>query len=266
MRETMTRYRHRISRGLLTIALLGALMLGLGGVRGARAQESDYAIGASVAVASETLTYRAGPGVDAVPLLILSQGTRGTITDGPVLADGYTWYGFSTVDYADTPGWVAGEFLTTAGDGAPAGSTLVVELDGLNLRAAPGLNGPIIAALPVGMRLTLLGGPAAVDGYSWYEVESLDQTLTGWVAGDFLTAPAATAALMPGDDVVVTIADLNFRERPGIDAPVRTTLALGTTAQIIGGPISADGLIWYQLALDGVEGNGWVAATYLARP
>ena len=268
MRETVTRYRNGLSRGLLTITLLTALLAAcsLSGVRGARAQESDYAIGASVAVASETLTYRAEPGVDAAPLLILSQGARGTITAGPILADGYTWYEFSMVDYADTPGWVAGEFLTTVGDGAPEGSTLVVELDGLNLRAAPGLNGPIIAALPVGMRLTLLGGPADVDGYSWYEVESLDQALSGWVAGDFLTAPAAAATLMPGDAVVVTIADLNFRERPGVDAPVRTTLDLGTVGEIIGGPINADSLIWYQLALAGVEGNGWVAATYLAKP
>jgi len=52
MRETATRYRHGIGKGLLTIALLMAFMLGLGDVRGARAQESDYAIGASVAVAS----------------------------------------------------------------------------------------------------------------------------------------------------------------------------------------------------------------------
>ena len=265
MRETMTRYRHGISRGLLTIALLTVLSLGLGAVPGARAQESDYAIGASVAVASETLTYRAEPGVDAAALLVLLQGERGTITDGPVIADGYTWYELSMVDYADTPGWVAGEFLTPGGDGAPQGSTLVVELDGLNLRAAPGLDGPIVAALPAGMRLALLSGPVEVDDLSWYEVASMDQTLSGWVAGDFLAAPAAATALSPGDDVVVTIADLNFRERPGVDAPVRTTLDLGTVAQIIGGPISADGLVWYQLALDGVEGNGWVAANYLTQ-
>jgi len=243
-----------------------AFMLGLGDVGGARAQESDYAIGASVAVASETLTYRAEPSVDAAALLVLMQGERGTITAGPVLADGYTWYELSTTDYSGTPGWVAGEFLTPGGDGAPQDSTLVVELDGLNLRAAPGLAGPIVAALPAGMRLALLSGPVDVDDLTWYEVESMDQTLTGWVAGDFLTAPAATAALLPGDAVVITIADLNFRERPGIDAPIRSTLALGTVASIIGGPLSADGLLWYQLALDGVAGNGWVAATYLAKP
>jgi uncharacterized protein YraI len=265
MRETVTGYRHGISRGLVTIALLVAFMLGLGDVGGARAQESDYAIGASVAVASETLTYRAAPSVDAAALLVLMQGERGTITAGPVIADGYTWYELSTVDYSGTPGWVAGEFLTPGGDGAPAGSTLVVELDGLNLRTAPGLNGPIIAALPAGMRLALLSGPVDVDDLSWYEVESLDKTLTGWVVGKYLTAPAPAAALLPGDTVIVTIADLNFRERPGVNAPIRSTLPLGTVAEIIGGPLSADGLVWYQLALAGVQGNGWVAVTYIAK-
>ena len=198
MRETMTRYRHGISRGFLTIALLGVLSLGLGGVPGARAQEYDYAIGASVAVASETLTYRAEPGVDAAALLVLSQGARGTITDGPVLADGYTWYELSTADYTDLSGWVAGEFLTAAGDApAPGGSVVTVTFDEVNLRAVPSIAGPVVAVLPAGLALTLIGGPTDADGYSWYEVESLDQSLRGWVAGDFLTVSAATEALLP---------------------------------------------------------------------
>lgn len=266
MRAMATRYRYGLSRGVLTIALLAAIVLGVGGPRVARAETTDFAIGAAVAVATETLTYRAGPSLEAAALLVFTQGQRGTITAGPVSADGYSWYEFSTADYSGTTGWVAGEFLTYGGDGAPTGSTLVVEVDGLNLRAAPGLNGPIIAALPVGLRLAILSGPAAVDGLSWYEVESLDKSLSGWVAGDFLTAPAPAAALLPGDAVVVTVGDLNFRERPGVDAPIRSTLPLGTVAEIIGGPISADGLIWYQLALTGVEGNGWVASTYIAKP
>ena len=66
--------------------------------------------------------------------------------------------------------------------------------------------------------------------------------------------------------MLVNIADLNFRERPGVDGPVRTTLALGTAAEVIGGPISADGLVWYQIAPDGVAGNGWVAANYITKP
>lgn len=266
MQEGPTRYRTGLAARLLLLALLLAGGLGLTSARPQQVAAADFAIGASVAVASETLTYRAGPSVEAAALLVLLQGERGTITDGPVIADGYTWYELSTTDYSGTPGWVAGEFLTPGGDGAPQGSTLVVQLDGLNLRAAPGLNGPIIAALPAGMRLALLSGPVEVDALSWYEVESLDETLTGWVVGEYLSAPAPAAALMPGDTVVINIADLNFRERPGVDAPVRTTLALGTAATIIGGPISADGLVWYQIAPDGVEGNGWVASTYIAKP
>jgi uncharacterized protein YraI len=266
MQGRPTRYRAGLAARLLLLAFLLAGGLGFTNVRPQQVAAADFAIGASVAVASETLTYRAAPSIEAAALLVLLQGERGTITDGPVIADGYTWYELSTTDYPGTPGWVAGEFLTPGGDGAPQGSTRVVQLGGLNLRAAPGLNGPIIAALPAGMRLALLSGPVDVDDLSWYEVESLDQTLTGWVVGDYLSAPAPTAALVPGDTVLVNIADLNFRERPGIDGPVRTTLALGTAAEVMGGPISADGLAWYQIAPDGVAGNGWVAANYITKP
>lgn len=244
-------------------ALLGGLALAIG--RPQRAAAADFAIGASVAVTSETLTYRNAPSATAPALLLLTEGTVGTITAGPVVADGYTWYEFSMTDREGLPGWVAGEFLTPAGE-APLGGTLVVALDGLNLRAASGLAGPVIAALPAGMRVDLVGGPAEVDGYEWYEVASLDGAMQGWVAGNYLTAPPAGAAFAPGDAVVVTIADLNYRERPGLDGPVRTTLALGTTGRIIGGPISADGQVWYQIAPATADGNGWVSATYLARP
>ena len=251
------------ARLLFLTVIIGGLTLAV--ARPQRAAAADFAIGASVAVASETLTYRTAPSVEAPALLLFTQGTVGTITAGPIVADGYTWYEFSTTAWGGLPGWVAGEFLTPAGE-APLTGTLVVALDGLNLRAAPGLGGPIIAALPAGMRVNLVGGPAEVDGDEWYEVASLDASMQGWVAGNYLTAPPAGAAFAPGETVVVTIADLNFRERPGLDGPIRTTLALGTTGQIIGGPISADGQIWYQIALATADGNGWVSATYLTRP
>lgn len=255
----------RLVARLLLLALLVGGALTVTGARPERAVAADYAIGASVAVSSETLTYRVAPSASADALALLTQGTVGTITAGPVVADGYTWYEFSTVAWDGLPGWVAGEFLLPAGE-APLAGTLVVRLDGLNLRAAPGLAGPIIAALPTGMRLDLVGGPIEADGYEWYEVQSLDAALRGWVAGMYLTTSPASTAFAPGEVVSVTIADLNFRERPGLEGPVLTTLAYGTIAQIVGGPINADGQVWYQLAATGTEGNGWVTATYLAYP
>ena len=198
-----------------------------------------------MAVSSETLTYRVAPGVDAAALLLLTQGTVGTITAGPVVADGYTWYEFSTNEWPGDPGWVAGEFLSPAGE-APFAGTLVVQFDDVNLRAAPGLAGPIVAALPAGMYLDVVGGPVGVDGYTWYEVQSLDATMGGWVVGDFLAAPSASIPYATGDIVFVTIADLNFRARPGLEGPVLTALPYGTIGQIVGGPISADGQVWYQ--------------------
>ncbi|HUG61673.1 MAG TPA: hypothetical protein VMP03_07500 [Methylomirabilota bacterium] len=47
-------------------------------------------------------------------IAVFFAGTQGAITDGPVYADGYTWWEFSTEGYGPdgaAPGWLAGQFL-----------------------------------------------------------------------------------------------------------------------------------------------------------
>ena len=74
-----------------------------------------FALGDAVQVtAIDGLNYRTGPGLGYAVVAVMPYGQTGAITDGPVYADGYTWWEFSTAGYGPdgaTPGWVAGGFL-----------------------------------------------------------------------------------------------------------------------------------------------------------
>lgn len=80
--------------------------------------EGGFSIGDTVEVRSDGgLNYRTGPSTSDDVITVLPDGHQGTITDGPVFADGYTWWELSFEGYGPdgaTPGWVAGEFLVPA--------------------------------------------------------------------------------------------------------------------------------------------------------
>jgi len=72
-----------------------------------------FGIGQRV-VTTDALNYRTAPGLGAGIITVLPAGTAGGVLDGPVAADGYTWYQLGLPGYGPdgaTPGWVAGEFL-----------------------------------------------------------------------------------------------------------------------------------------------------------
>ncbi len=58
--------------------------------------------------------------------------------------------------------------------------------NGLNMREGPGLTFKILTLLPDGTRLKVIDGPREADGYTWWQVRTLDDGREGWVAGDFL--------------------------------------------------------------------------------
>lgn len=94
----------------------------------------------------------------------------------------------------------AGAAKVTAQAAAPApaakptgmaiGATVVVAgtgADKLRRRDAPGLNSQILdMMLEDGMRLTLLDGPVAVDGYNWWYVRQEGTNAMAVVAGEYL--------------------------------------------------------------------------------
>jgi hypothetical protein len=67
----------------------------------------------------------------------------------------------------------------------PPRSAVVAAADGLNLRADHSLAAGVIASLPNGTRVAVVGGPVAVEGFEWWNVEAGGRR--GWCAGAFLT-------------------------------------------------------------------------------
>ena len=73
-------------------------------------QGSDIAVGDPVMVATDALNIRDGAGLDANILDTLTYGFTASVIDGPISADGYTWFEIQT---SAITGWVAGEYLLT---------------------------------------------------------------------------------------------------------------------------------------------------------
>ena len=118
----------------------------------------------------------------------MPQGTTGTVLGGPTVANGYTWWRIQT---SLGTGWAAGEFLSLDTDPPPpapgiaVGDTVVVDTDALNLRSTASTNGTIIAVMPNGTTLTVVGGPTTASGYTWWRVQNATYG-PGWCVEDYL--------------------------------------------------------------------------------
>jgi uncharacterized protein YraI len=159
------------------------------------AQESpELVAGDTVVVTAEGLNVRTAPGLDGDIAVILPPDLRATVVDGPTAADNFTWY---QLDANGVTGWSAGEFLAPAPPILafaaqvpteplfPVGSPVVVADGELHLRAEAGLAEVIQDRLPTGTVATVVGGPRAADGYTWYQLDV--NGIRGWSAGEFLT-------------------------------------------------------------------------------
>lgn len=148
-------------------------------------------IGATMHVVANGLRLRTEPGLDARIIMTLDNGTTVTISDGPVTADGYTWYEVTFPGSAGV-GWVAGEFLARGSGGVePTGARLRVVDGPLNLRIGGGLGYDIITSLPAGTVVVIKDASfGEADGYTWMWVYLADTpSVSGWIAQGF-TAPA----------------------------------------------------------------------------
>jgi uncharacterized protein YgiM (DUF1202 family) len=228
--------------------------------RPARAQDAaGFAIGDAVVVDTDGLSLRSEPALTGDTVATLRDGTWATVTDGPTVVDGFTWY---ALDVDGQTGWSAGEFLAAASGDAgnlPAGTTVAVTTDQLNLRADAGLDFEATTTLATGALATVLAGPVESDGYVWYQLDSAGTT--GWAVRDFLAfaAPDFDAAAT-GTSLVVNTDALSLRDAPGLTGGVVASLVGGTVVTVVAGPESADGLTWYEVASD--FGSGWVAGEF----
>ena len=160
----------------------------------------EFVAGDTVVVNADGLNFRTEPGLNGDVAVILPPGLQATVVSGPTAADNFTWY---QLEANGVTGWSVGEFL--APEGAilsfafqsltaplfPVGSPVVVADGDLNVRAEAGLDGAIQDQLATGTSATVVDGPTATDGYTWYQLDV--NGISGWSAGEFLTsAPADT--------------------------------------------------------------------------
>lgn len=69
------------------------------------------------------------------------------------------------------------------------GSSVYVNSTDVNLRDSPTTAGGLVTVLIYGQELTVTGGPEDADGLTWWPVTvTSDQSLSGWVAAEFIQA------------------------------------------------------------------------------
>lgn len=79
--------------------------------------DGQFAVGDAIRVSVEDMNFRAEAGLDAEVLDTLDLDALFVVRDGPVSADGYTWYQVFNYYYGE--GWVAGELMTLEPNGFP---------------------------------------------------------------------------------------------------------------------------------------------------
>jgi uncharacterized protein YgiM (DUF1202 family) len=257
------RFAGRLARFVLALLLLPVFA---GSARPVTA--ADFATGDRVVVDTAAVNVREGPGLEETVVAVLRGGDAGTVTGGPVVSDGYSWYALAPDD--GPSGWVCGECLAPLIDTGFATGSVVVATTPLNLRQAPRLGAAVLAVLAEGASGSVLSGPARADGYEWYELTTAHGT--GFAAGEFLAIAAGGESPVPGrfpiGSLVVVAADsLNLRDAPALSGTVIYVYRAGDPLTVVDGPVAADGYDWYAVRLTLVPyptyTPSWVAGEFL---
>lgn len=147
----------------------------------------------------------------------------------------------------------------------------------LVIHSDPALSAPDVWTAPEGSAGYVRAGPQQADGYGWWEV-AFNSGERGWCVGQYLdAAPVAGHGLTPdesgdgsedppafseGDTVRATTA-LNTRRQPGVDETLVETVAEGARAEVVNGPVDADGSTWWGLHWKRADVWGWSVEAYL---
>jgi hypothetical protein len=246
---------------------------------------------------------RRSPGVANKPandtLAIVAPNTVMTVSGGPVRADGMTWWRLvgALPNLGRTEGWMAeqlptGEHLLEAVAPAPPAIDLPAPTFTagdrfrtttlVRLRRTPGFvdkdESDIVADIAPGIEGTVITGPTAADGLTWWQVEIRagdGRRFAGWMAeatadGEVLMQKLFTPVVPPGfraGDLVQTADFVNVRRTPGtVNKPaddVQGALRPRSTVVLLDGPQVVNGLTWWRggaiVTPPGVEVRGWMA-------
>lgn len=221
--------------------------------------EARFEIGQDVVVNTDSLNMRDAPGVDSSVIAALGPGITGVVIEGPEAASNLNWF---EIDTAYGVGWCAETFLAgKEGDASSrmpiVGDTVVVDIDGINLRAEPGTSSELVDVLFQAETGEVIDGPVEAEGYSWLLLRT--ERGDGWGAVQFLRVgnpdPVNRSGFLTGDTVIVDTDGINVRSAPSLDADVVRILLAGESTAIVNGPQEASGYSWFKVATD--AGEGW---------
>jgi uncharacterized protein YgiM (DUF1202 family) len=217
---------------------------------------------------TETMNLRSAATTSGSVVSTMTVGTTGTVIGGPTSANGYIWWNVRLT--SGTTGWAVENWLTeTDGGGTPpppAGKFQVNDTfrvtQTTNLRSSGTTSGSVVSTMTVGTTGTVLGGPTSANGYTWWNVR-LSNGTTGWCIENWLvettgggTPPPTGGGMFENGDAIRVTERANLRTGAGTSNSVITTLQVGQTGTVIGGPTNNGGFIWWNVQTS--AGTGWV--------
>ena len=229
----------------------------------AHAQSDDPVAAQATTVATTDLNLRAQPSTESSVLTVIPGG-------GSVIVTGGNQNGFLPVSYNGVSGFAYADFLGSgpSSSGTPDGGTSGGTAGGrsvlvsLNLRADASTDSQIVAVMPAGATVELLG-----DQRNGFVSVSYNGN-TGWAFGQFLGAGGATSA--PADrgadgptttgatGPARTTTDLNLRSGAGTSFGVVAVIPVGGQVELLGSQQNNFAQVSY-------GGNqGWASRDYLA--
>ena len=147
-------------------------------------------------VAAGGLNMRDASASSGTLLLQLGVGQRVNVLEGPVEADGFTWWRVDdgqgnigwVADGDDTDEWLApvsGGEIVPVNRAPRVGDRVRVTMDAnqqLSIRSTPGTNAAVLTRVNTGTEFTVLAGPQSANGFIWYQIRSDDGQTQGWAA------------------------------------------------------------------------------------
>jgi hypothetical protein len=141
------------------------------------------------------VNLRSGPNTSAQVLTVLPTNAIGEVT-GPGVPSGSNVF-YPVVFDGQPSGYVTGTYLRAVGatptatrtltpSPTVAGSPLRWTTSNVNMRSGAGTGYRVVATLPQGTRVSVIGAPKRSGGYDWYPV-AVNGIGSGWVAGKFLS-------------------------------------------------------------------------------
>jgi len=212
----------------------------------------------------ESANLRTSPSTSAQSIATVPVDTWAHVADGPEEGDGFSWYQVVTRENGD--GWVIATTIAPAAvDESPDAQFEVDEIveatQSINVRVRPGISQSVISSASAGTQFVISQPPREMTGHIWYGVYS--PGFGGWVVEDFLRETGAPpAARFNINDTFRVTSTTNLRSAPTTSGSVLTTMSVGATGTVVGGPRAANGYVWWNVRLSSGT-TGWCIENWL---